>query len=241
MMSDISDIRLRNCIQKNKKCLIFSNDIYPQNGGMFKRSLSPEAFDQFSFNKKETSPSTAFKPSEDVSISDLSTWETYKKLVVAYERPIHWSLSVLIGLLLILTHWHYQDDVDMQLNSLKRQLLSHQTEISAIKKESTKNQMVLASDSELVNPSDLPSSSDELIADINYLGAFQQGVTRRGLISYGSPSEDQPQPMAVVKTQWVSVGQTIELVGTVKTIEDGHLVIESSSGRLVTIWARRGR
>lgn len=210
---------------------------------MFKRSLSPEAFDQFSFNKKEIPPLSNPSFSEDVSISDLSRWDTYKKWLMAYERPIHWFLSVLTCLLLILTHWQYQNDVDTQLNSLKKQLLSHQTEISTIKSEGARSQMISSTDSELVNSSDLPSSSDEAISEINYLGAFQQGAVRQGFITYGNPGEDQSQShhQTVSKTQWVSVGQSIEFVGTVKAIEDGYLVVESSSGKLITIWARSGR
>jgi hypothetical protein len=60
---------------------------------------------------------------------------------------------------------------------------------------------------------------------------------RRGLIAHASFSDDQPKS----KTQWVSVGQVIELIGTIKAIEDRYLVIESSGGKLVTIWAEEQR
>ena len=201
---------------------------------MFKRSLSPEAFDQFSLEKKEISPSLRVQNSEDLSISDLSKWTSYIKLVAPYERLIHGAFLAIFCLLLMLTYWiqhQFQDDVDAQLNQLKKQLLVHQAEITAIKTNSSKNQMTSSGNSEEL------VASDEVIPEINYLGTVQQGAVRRGLISYINSVEDQPKS----KTQWVSMGQVLESIGTIKSIEDRYLVIESATGELVTIWTEEQR
>lgn len=201
---------------------------------MFKRSLSPEAFDQISLEKKEISPSSRVQNSEDYSISDLSKWTNYIKQVAPYERLIYVAILAPVSLLLILTYWNhlqYQDDVDTQLNQFKKQLLLHQTEISAIKNNWPKNQIASSG-----NPEEMVAS-DEPIPEINYLGTFHEGTMRRGLIAHASFSDDQTKS----KTHWVSVGQVIELIGTIKAIEDRYLVIESASGKLLTIWAEEQR
>lgn len=201
---------------------------------MFKRSLSPEAFDQFSLEKKEISPSSRVQNSEDLSISDLSKWASYIKLVAPYERLIYGSFLALVSLLLILTYWihhQYQDDVDAELNQLKKQLLVHQAEITAIKTNWSMYQMTSSGNSEEL------VASDEAIPEINYLGTVQQGAVRRGLISYINSVEDQPKS----KTQWVSMGQVLESIGTIKSVEDRYLVIESATGKLVTIWTEEQR
>ena len=201
---------------------------------MFKRSLSPEAFDQFSLEKNEILPLTHAQKSEDLLISDLSKWTNYLKILVPYERHIYGAFSALLCLLLIFTygaHLQYQDDVDGQLNHLRKQLLLQQAEVSAIKTDWSKNQIAPSDNFEEM------VASDELIPEIHYLGTFHQGAIRRGLIAYASLNDDQPKS----KTQWVSVGQVIELIGTIKAIEDRYLVIESSGGKLVTIWAEEQR
>lgn len=201
---------------------------------MFKRSLSPEAFDQFSSEMREILPSTHAQKSEDLPISDFSKWTSYIKLVAPYERHIYGAFAALVCLLFIFTygaHLQYQDDVEAQLNQFKKQLLLHQAEISAIKTDWPKNQVASSGHPEEMLASDQP------IPEINYLGTFHQGTMRRGLIAHASFSDDQPKS----KTQWVSVGQVIELIGTIKAIEDRYLVIESSGGKLVTIWAEEQR
>ncbi len=201
---------------------------------MFKRSLSPEAFDQFSSEKREILPSTRAQKSDDLPISDFSKWTNYLKILVPYERHIYGAFAALVCLLFIFTygaHLQYQDDIDAQLNQFKKQLLLHQAEISAIKTDWPKNQIASSG-----NPEEM-LASDQPIPEINYLGTFHQGTMRRGLIAHASFSDDQPKS----KTQWVSVGQVIELIGTIKAIEDRYLVIESSGGKLVTIWAEEQR
>ena len=201
---------------------------------MFKRSLSPEAFDQFSLENREIFPSTHAQSNDDLPVSDLSKWTSYLKILAPYERLIYGAFLALVSLLLILTYWiqhQYQDDVDTQLNHLKKQLLVHQAEITAIKTNWSMNQIAPSE-----NPEEVVAS-DELIPEINYLGTVLQGAVRRGLISYINSVGDQPKS----KTQWVSMGQVLESIGTIKSIEDRYLVIESGAGKLVTIWTEGQR